>query len=369
MTVDERRQPLFALQRRERIMDELRQGGAISVREIAVTLGVSELTVRRDVNALAQQGLVTRVHGGATLRSSIEPGVGSRDATVTKYAIGMVVPSLDYYWPQVVSGARAQATQLQARLSLRGSLYDARDNRKQVKALMATPGIHGIIVAPQTDGEAGLDMLRWLDTLPLPVVLAERRGWSASAGFRLDTVGTDHAAGAALAVRHLHELGHERIGLLAEPESPTTSPVRRGWAKAVEDFGLAADVVNTDAASFESHDREAVMDEILEQCRATGTTALLILSDPQAVAFEQHCIDRGIRIPGDLSLVAYDDEVARFGDPAITAVRPPKQYVGRTAVDLLLARLEGGRSRPAHRITLSPELVLRDSTGPRQAAG
>ena len=66
---------LFALQRRERIMDEIREHGSVSVGDIAARLSVSELTIRRDINSLAQQGLVTRVHGGATLRSSIEPGL------------------------------------------------------------------------------------------------------------------------------------------------------------------------------------------------------------------------------------------------------------------------------------------------------
>ena len=51
---------LFALQRRERIMDEIREHGSVTVSAIAVRLGVSELTIRRDINSLAQQGLVTR---------------------------------------------------------------------------------------------------------------------------------------------------------------------------------------------------------------------------------------------------------------------------------------------------------------------
>lgn len=356
--------PVFALQRRERLMDELRAHGSVAVREIALVLNVSELTIRRDINTLAQQGLVTRVHGGATLRSSIEPNLASTvvGAGVTRYTLGMVVPSLDYYWPQIINGARAAATQAQSRLLLRGSTYDVRDNRKQVQALVNTPGVHGIIAAPDTAGEAGRDLLRWLDGLSVPVVLAERRAPESVPVQRLESVATDHAYGARLAVRHLHGAGHERIGLLAEPHSPTTAQVRRGWQEAIETLGLPADVVNTDAVSFNSKDREKVMDEIIAQCTATGTTALVILSDPQAVAFEQHCLDRGIRVPDDLAIVAYDDEVAHLGDPAVTAVRPPKQYVGREAVELLVARLESGRRRPIHRIELNPELIVRESS-------
>ena len=53
-------------------MEELRAHGAITVRDIAAKLGVSELTIRRDVNTLADEGLVSRVHGGATLPSPLD---------------------------------------------------------------------------------------------------------------------------------------------------------------------------------------------------------------------------------------------------------------------------------------------------------
>src|SRR5438105_1961593 len=63
---------LCSLQRRERLMEELRAHGAITVRDVAIKLGVSELTIRRDVNLLADEGLVSRVHGGATLPSPFD---------------------------------------------------------------------------------------------------------------------------------------------------------------------------------------------------------------------------------------------------------------------------------------------------------
>ena len=357
---------LFALQRRERIMDEIREHGSVTVSAIAVRLGVSELTIRRDINSLAQQGLVTRVHGGATLRSSIEPGLApglaGHDPGVTKYTIGMVVPSLDYYWPPIVNGARAQALQLRARLMLRASTYDARDNRRQVEALLNTPGMHGLIVAPDTSGDDGLEMLRWLDSLPMPVVLAERRIRSAAGVHGLESVVTDHVAGTAEAVRHLHAAGHERIGLLTQSEYPTGRYVRRGWQTALRSLGLPTDGVHVDGIRFDAPGREREMDEVLDRCAKTETTAVIVLPDPQAIALEQHCLDRGVRVPHDLAIVAYDDDVARFGDPAITAVRPPKQFVGREAVNLLIARLEAADSRPAHRVKLSPELHVRDSS-------
>ncbi|WP_378145120.1 substrate-binding domain-containing protein [Cnuibacter sp. UC19_7] len=357
-------EPLYGVQRRERILAQLREKGSVSVSVLARQLGVSELTVRRDVNALAQQGLVTRVHGGATLRSVLDTTRAPASGPTPRYVIGMVVPSLDYYWPQIVNGARAEAARLRTTLLLRASTYDARDQRRQVEALLRTPALDGLIVAPDTTGEGALDTLRWLDALPVPVVLAERRVPAAASALRLDSVASDHEVGAALAVRHLREAGHTRIGLFTQRDNPSRGPVEAGWWSALETLDLPRDAARLDGIRFDAPGRDEAMDEALELLERTRTSAVIVLPDPQALALEQHAVDRGIRVPRDLAIVAYDDDVARFGDPAITAIRPPKESVGREAVRLLVSRIEADDVRPTHRVRLGPELHVRQSSLP-----
>ncbi|MDQ0767440.1 DNA-binding LacI/PurR family transcriptional regulator [Pseudarthrobacter defluvii] len=353
---------LFSLQRRERLMEELRAHGAITVRDIAIKMGVSELTIRRDVNLLADEGLVSRVHGGATLPSPLDRAATGRAAT-NSYSIGMVVPSLDYYWPQVISGARAAAEEQNLRILVRGSTYDAADNRRQVQALLDTQNIDGLIVAPDMGGEHGQDLLRWLNALPIPVVLAERRAPAEVPAHRLEWVATDHAFGAGMAARHLWQEGHRRIGCLTDSSSPTSPHVVRGWQQALAALKIPLkDTVHEDSVKQANGGRSAHFDHVLELCGKTGTTAMLVHSDTQAVAFVQHCVDKGLQVPGDIAIVGYDDEVAYLAEPAISAVRPPKQYVGKVAVQLMAARLAEGRMRPVHRVELNPELILRDSS-------
>lgn len=353
---------LFSLQRRERLMEELRAHGAITVRGIAAKLGVSELTIRRDVNLLADEGLVSRVHGGATLPSPLDRSAAAGRPTPHSYSIGMVVPSLDYYWPQAISGARAEAEEQNLRILVRGSAYDAADNRRQVQALLDTQNIDGLIVAPDLTGERGQELLRWLNALPIPVVLAERRSPVENPAHRLEWVATDHAFGAGMAVRHLWQEGHRRIGCLADSSSPTTPHVVRGWRQALTALKIPVEgSVHEDSAKLDNG-RAGHFDHVLELCKKTGTTAMLVHSDTQAVAFVQHCVDKGLQVPGDMAIVGYDDEVAYLAEPAISAVRPPKQYVGKVAVQLMAARLAEGRMRPVHRIELNPELILRESS-------
>jgi DNA-binding LacI/PurR family transcriptional regulator len=354
---------MYSLQRRERLMEELRAHGAITVREIAAKLGVSELTIRRDVNILADAGLVSRVHGGATLPSPLDRSAAAGRQPSHSYSIGMVVPSLDYYWPQVISGARAEAGEQNLRILVRGSAYDAADNRRQVQALLDTQNIDGLIVAPDMGGEHGQELLRWLNALPIPVVLAERRSPTEIPAHRLEWVATDHAFGAGMAVRHLWQEGHRRIGCLTDSSSPTSPHVVRGWHQALAALKIPLEgSVHEDSAKQENGERAGHFDHVLELCRKTGTTAMLVHSDTQAVAFVQHCVDRGLEVPGDIAIVGYDDEVAYLAEPAISAVRPPKQYVGKVAVQLMAARLAEGRMRPVHRIELNPELILRESS-------
>src|SRR5690606_23516875 len=166
----------FGLSRREHIMDELRRTGSVRVSDLARELGVAELTIRRDIGRLADEGLVTRVHGGATLRSALDTTVPTRAAaSAPRFRVGMVVPSLNYYWPQIIVGARAAATEQRVQLALRGASYAIDDQRRQIASLVDSGGVHGLIVAPENAGAEGHAMLEWLDALPIPVVLVERR--------------------------------------------------------------------------------------------------------------------------------------------------------------------------------------------------
>ncbi len=359
--------PPFGLSRRERILDELRRTGSVRVAELATQLGVAELTIRRDIGHLADRGLLTRVHGGATLRSRLDTTVpvGAAVAAPTRFRVGMIVPSLSYYWPHIILGARAAATDLGVQLILRGASYSVEDQRRQITSLVESGSLHGLIVAPDAHGADGQALLHWLESLPLPVVLAERRAPSGLALTRLEWVTTDHVFGGSLAADHLAALGHRRVGILTSAGSPTSWQLRRGWDRAVVELGLQCEVdvdLDTTLDAVDGRGRETLIADLLARCRATGTTALLIHSDPQAVLLQQYARDHGWSIPRDLAILAYDDEVAQSAEPPITALRPPKHHVGRLAVETLVDRLTDSPDRPVQRTYLLPTLHLREST-------
>ncbi|AEE44994.1 substrate-binding domain-containing protein [Cellulomonas fimi] len=377
--------------RRDEILAILRHEGTVRVTDLAARLDVTPVTARRDVTRLAGEGLVHRVHGGVTLdRPDDAAGDVGRAVERSPHTtatggptLGVVVPSLDYYWPGVLHGARDAAVRTGARLVLRGSTYDAAEDARQVRWLVEHGGVDGLLVAPHLGDPAApgpgtgtgprtgtgtgdatasesAALLALLLGQPAPVVLLERTAPDAA----VESVVSDHALGARTAVHHLAGLGHRRVGLLCTPGSPTTPHVRRGWLDACTGLGLPTDgTPAVSGAGPHDPDRRAVIDALLDACAASGTTAVLVHSDPEAMALVDRCQERGLRVPQDLSVVAYDDEVAALAAPALTAVRPPRGAVGRAAVELLVARLRDP-GRPRHRVVIEPELVVRESTAP-----
>jgi DNA-binding LacI/PurR family transcriptional regulator len=356
---------LFALQRRERLMEELRRRGAVRVRDLAVVLDVSELTVRRDIAALANKGLLTRVHGGATLPTDLEPGpVRRARPAAASYTIGMVVPSLDYYWPAIVSGARAAAAGLGVNIQLRGSSYDQAEDRRQITRLVAAQQVQGLLLAPNLEGDGVDEMVDWIGNLPVPVILVERQSphqWTPTP-HQLEWVRSDHATGLEMAVRHLHEHGHRRIGLVLSKGSPTSAHLAVGWTRACGILGLPDDFVVTESVSLAEPGHREIIKTLLDRARRSRITALIVHSDPDAISIAQYLAEEGVAIPGDMALVTYDDEVAHLAEPAMTAVRPPKHRVGREAVEMMVARLIEGKRRPVQRVLILPELIIRNSS-------
>lgn len=368
----ETRVPLQA-ERRARLLEALQRDGVLRVSDLTDKLGAAAVTIRRDIAQLAAEGLVRRVHGGvalpgfeddAALLDAAGPG-GS--ASVAERTLGMLVPSMDYYWPDVARGAEEAARELGARIVLRGSSYETEDDRPQLVRLVEQLGVDGLIVVPRMDAPTSQRTIEWLMETGLPVVLLERTATAGPHHAVLESVVTDHALGAAMAVRHLVSLGHRKVGVVLGDHSPHSPHLHRGWQDALADCGLKSeDTVDVRVPASRS-EWDPVLDEILDRCLATGTTALVAHADAEAIALVQRCEERHLSVPGDLSVVAYDDEIAGLFSPPLTAVRPPRSSIGHAAVRLVTDRL-ADPDRPAHRVIITPSLTIRASTAPPASA-
>jgi DNA-binding LacI/PurR family transcriptional regulator len=360
------RQPL-ATERRTHVLAALERDGIVRVADLAADLGVTPVTVRRDIGLLEAEGLLVRVHGGARSATAQDVAVDTRSSTHRVPTIGVIVPTLAFYWPDVIHGLELEARRQGVRLTTRTSSYDAVDERPLLDRLVEHDAVDGLIIAPKTDGPGAADLVEWLTANPVPTVLLERSVARSSDHDLVEAVGSDHALGARLAVHHLAEHGHRRVGLVMAVKSPTSRRITDGWRSACAELGLASHehferfTPARDTAGF-----SAMTTEIVDLVRSTGTTGLLVHSDPEAFGIAQKAIELGLDVPGDLSVIAYDDVVANMASPALTAVRPSRETVAAIAVSRVLQRI-ADPSLPFTRTVVSPRLMVRESTGPAPA--
>ena len=359
-------------QRHERVLELVRERGSLRVAELAAELGVSAVTLRRDVEALAGQGRVRRLHG-----SVVWPGGGSTagtraarkkpaesTASAEGVVIGMIVPTTAALFADIVRGAREVVGAQGGRLVLGVSGYVDTEDAVQAAHLVAG-GAEGLLVAPSWSGGVPVGgQEQWLLNRGVPTVLVERSAPPGNPAAALDRVRTDRAHGAAVAVGHFAALGHRRITAVLQ-EGPHAERILAGYESAVRSLGL--DDARGAPSVREHGDYESSVDYLVDAVRERGVTAALVHSDEDAIVLVPRLQARGIRVPDDLALIAYDDEVAPLADVPLTAVAPPKRAVGESAARLLLQRLAeratGCRPTPRQHVELLPELRIRSSCG------
>lgn len=345
--------------RHEHLLRELELRGSVRASTIAEELGVTEVTIRRDIIKLEQAGHLARVHGGAiSANATTRP-----DPAQT--LVGLVLPGSGSHFPDVVRGARTAAKKLRARLVLTSTNYRASTERRQVLQLLEL-GIEGLIIAPTLRDRDMDDLVATLARVPIPVVLLERNLERSTVLAGYDWVRTDHTRGSLLALEHLAIHGHRRVGLALLDRTPTAPSIREGYERACARLGLEA----MPARSLPKDDGgpddpvDAALEMFLGDCISGGVTAVLVHTDHYAARLVEIALDRGVRVPEDLAVIAHDDEVAQHGIVPLTAVSPPGREVGQVAVQTLFDRLraEEPASMPPRHVHIAPRLVIRRSS-------
>ncbi|HYH32056.1 MAG TPA: LacI family DNA-binding transcriptional regulator [Pseudonocardia sp.] len=178
-------------------------------------------------------------------------------------------------------------------------------------------------------------------------------------------VGMDLAAASAVAVRHLHDLGHRRIGLVSGPAELQPARAREhGFVAQLGDLGVAADRIARAPFSEEGGAQAAA--RLLE--RDPLPTALYCSTLSQAVGALHAVRVRGLRVPADVSVVSYDDlPLAGYLDPPLTTVAMPLLELGAAAVDAVLGQLAG--VAPADVAVSTPPVVVERASTRRVVVG
>jgi DNA-binding LacI/PurR family transcriptional regulator len=367
-------------ERHERILELVRQHGSLRVTDLAHHLGMSTVTLRRDVEALSGAGRLDRTRGavswpGAPAAAFVQgphliPEAGPSDlADGAGVTLGLVVPQSQYYFGEIIRGVREEVQSVGGRLVLGFSGYIPGQDEEQARRLLDS-GIDGLLLTPGWMRDGSEEDAPDLD-FGVPTVMLERRAAAGTQAAEFDFVCSDHYAGVGLAVRHLVSLGHRDIALLAGG-SATGVHVRAGYEAALRSAGVARppiDPIDLYEGELDTGRLERAAKRLVEAVDAGQVSAAVVLSDTDAILLLQilRSLEPQLRIPQDLAISAYDDDVAALSDLPLTAVAPPKYEVGQEAVQLLLRRVrerrQGQGASSKRHLALLPELRVRQSCG------
>ena len=320
----------------------------VTLRDVASAAGVSVPQASLALNGQGRvaAGTVRRVREAAD-RLGYRPNPAARALRLGHGgALGLITRNLsNSYFLDVLRGMEAVASARGSHVVVMDSGYDAETELAAVRR-MADGQVSGLGIAP-VGGTEAVDW--WRANRPeLPIVLLNV---SPAAGST--TVGPDNTAAVTLAVDHLVELGHRRIGFVCAPPADAADTDRTDTFLARSgELGLRPEVLAT-RLHFDAV-RDLVAAELADP---EGIRTFLMNSDYTASAVYRAALDSGLRIGRDVSVVGHDDlPTSSLLAPDMTTVAFDRRSVGEIAATELLDPGSGPRTAlvPVH-------LVVRDS--------
>jgi DNA-binding LacI/PurR family transcriptional regulator len=321
--------------------------------DVARLAGVSHQTVSRVINGAAS----IRPETKARVEQAIEelgyrPNTAAR-ALVTRRSgiIGIVGTNSGLHGPSSIQRSVQEAARAAGYFSSLVPLTEVtREGLASALDHLARQSVEAIVmIAAQEDALAVVHSAN--AGSPLIVVEGDLSGRGLS-------VGVDQIDGARQATQHLIDLGHRAIRHISGPLTYTEAKGRRtGYEDTMRAAGL------TPGEQWEGDWTPARGYEIgLELARKGDVTAVFVANDQMAIGVLHAFAEAGLRVPDDISIVGFDDiPEAGYLNPALTTIRQDFQAIGRRAIDLVTATLDGSTTNVP---LLPPELIIRDSTAP-----
>ncbi|MEJ3651390.1 LacI family DNA-binding transcriptional regulator [Actinomycetes bacterium KLBMP 9759] len=330
---------------------EVRRTGP-TISDVAARCGVAVSTVSR---ALTMPGRVSEATRKRVVAAADELGYQPNPRARSLLSgrtdtIGLLMPDItNPFFFDVIRGTQAQAAA--AGYSL--MLVDTEESAEvEARHLARMPkAVDGLILAASRLSDADLE--RVASHVPL---VALNRGTPG-----VPTVVIDSADGAVQAVEHLASLGHRKLAYAAGPAGSWSNGRRwRAVYTAARRLGLQAVRLGPFPPTVRAG--AAAADAVIN----TGASAVLAFNDLLAIGMLGRLAERGVDVPGEMSVVGCDDIFgADFCHPALTTLTAPIERAGRVATDMLLDLLGRGTGRSAHREQelLATTLTVRESTG------
>ncbi|MBN9177652.1 MAG: LacI family DNA-binding transcriptional regulator [Microbacterium sp.] len=325
-----------------------------TIHDVAAAAGVSVATVSKAVNGRygVASTTVTRVLDAVAELGYESSLVASSMRSRRTGVIGVLVSDFEPFSAEVLKGVGA---------ALRDHRYDllaysgSRDRdpagweRRSLSRLSGTLIDAAIMVTPTIVGVP----------TDIPIVAVDPHAGRVG----IPSVESDSLAGAFEATSYLIELGHRRIGFLAgRPELRSSELREAGYRRALSQAGIAFDPRLVAVGMYDPDTVRSVSRPLLQQ--ADRPTAVFAANDRSALGLIEVATDLGLDVPGDLSVVGFDDIPEAFlSARPLSTVRQPMMRLGAEAARLVVALL-GGTTPEVTQLILPTRLITRSTTAP-----
>lgn len=172
------------------------------------------------------------------------------------------------------------------------------------------------------------------------------------------SIGCNNHEGFELAVEHLYNLGHRKIGLLSGPLDSYIMKARyNAYLDAMNKFGLEINGNYIGLGYYVSESTRINVPQLIEH----GVTAILCSHDIRAISAITECHDMGLQLPQDISIVGFDDlPMAAYTTPALTTIRQDRIGLGKCGYYTVICLLN---NLSVESVQLRASLIVRESTG------
>lgn len=332
---------------------------AITLYDVALLAGVSYQTVSRVINDAEHVSARTREKvQKAMAELHYVPNRGAQQlAGKRTRTLGLMTTDLALHAPsQIVSAVKSRAVEKGASVLI-SMVENAWQCQAALQELLAQRVEALLVNVPLDDAHA--EQLQALAS-PVPILFLD-----VSPGAQVHSLVFSAEQGAALGAEHLLSLGHQRIALLCGPESSVSARARlAGWQETLAQAGLEpVAVVKGDWSAASGYEKGH---QILSG--AVQPDAILVANDQMALGVMRACAEKGIAIPGQISIVGFDDTAdSAWFTPPLTTIRQAFREAGEQSVEWLLAPVSAGELWQKQ---LPVTLITRHSSArhiPRQA--
>lgn len=327
---------------------------ATSVRDVAQLAGVSIGTVSNVLNSPTKvaQSTLDRVHSAIQELGFVRNDAARQLRAGRSLCLGMLVLDIRNPFFADVAHAAESAAATQGLSLLLGDSGASEERERTLLEMFETQRVRGVLVTPTKEDIPLLDRMR---AHGIPAVMVDRL----SSRPEISSVSVDDVTGGRLAVQHLAAIGRRDVLFVGGPDRLAQVRDRLSGA---EQAAVAAGVRLTTQSVEALTVAEGVRVGRMLRADRGAIDAVFAANDLLALGVMQGFgVSDGPRVPNQLAIVGYDDiDFAAAAAIPLTSVHQPRAEMGRRAVDLLMAEVDGGAERT--QIVLDPRLVVRDST-------